>query len=320
MNGITLMSLGKNEGMFLVEWLAHHFALGIDRVVMATNDCDDGSPDLLHAIGRHFPVHHVENSAPMGQLSIHERANRRMMALPQVAKADWVLHVDPDEFLNVRVGDGSVRALADLHADADAVAILWRIFGDNGRRYWDGGFVTEAFWMCEETIPEGRAHKSLFRPSVFGWSSPHMPKEPNKPVDELRIVNTRGEALPLEHNMKPRRTGYALPMELMTWDNACVHHYQVKSRDLSLLKLDRGAANRRGVEKRQPWHKAHRAFNLNQIADRAIDRMRSARLDWVHRLLAVPEIEARHIDCLRWYLARRPLLRQLDAEDPAYRP
>ncbi len=41
MGGYTVITTMKNEGAFLLEWVAHHKALGFDHLVICTNDCDD---------------------------------------------------------------------------------------------------------------------------------------------------------------------------------------------------------------------------------------------------------------------------------------
>ena len=40
----------RNEALFLVEWVAHHLAVGFDRIIVFTNDCDDGTDVMLQAM------------------------------------------------------------------------------------------------------------------------------------------------------------------------------------------------------------------------------------------------------------------------------
>ncbi|MFZ1346925.1 MAG: glycosyltransferase family 2 protein, partial [Tabrizicola sp.] len=37
----------KDEGPTVVEWVAHHLAVGFTEVMVYTNDCTDGTDDLL---------------------------------------------------------------------------------------------------------------------------------------------------------------------------------------------------------------------------------------------------------------------------------
>lgn len=36
-----IVTMMKNEGPYIVEWVAHHLAVGFDRFLVFTNDCDD---------------------------------------------------------------------------------------------------------------------------------------------------------------------------------------------------------------------------------------------------------------------------------------
>ena len=40
--------------------------------------------------------------------------------------------MDIDEFVNIHVGDHTLGALYAALPDADAIAITWRLFGNNG--------------------------------------------------------------------------------------------------------------------------------------------------------------------------------------------
>ena len=41
----TVVSTMKNEGPYILEWVAHYKALGFDRIVVCTNDCEDTTVD-----------------------------------------------------------------------------------------------------------------------------------------------------------------------------------------------------------------------------------------------------------------------------------
>ena len=43
----TVLTTMKNEGAFLLEWFAHHKALGFDRFLICTNDCEDPTTDMV---------------------------------------------------------------------------------------------------------------------------------------------------------------------------------------------------------------------------------------------------------------------------------
>lgn len=301
----TIIAIARNEGLFLVEWVAHHLALGFDHIVIATNDCEDGSDELLNAISSHFPVSYIDNSGASKNLTVQQRGNRLCLEHSVVQESDWVLHIDIDEFLNIRSETGEIKPFLKQHRDADAIALLWKIFGDNGRLHWDGGFVTDAFWSCEANIPFGQGHKTIFRPDVFQGLTPHMPKAPRKPANELNVVNSCGEKLPVDRHYLKRGSAYQLDQELLTWENAYINHYMIKSHDLSRMKLLRGDANGRAVAKRKPGTPEFEYYNRNDVSDVTIQETRNLRLEVYHMMMAVPEIARLHLGCFKWFINMR---------------
>jgi hypothetical protein len=306
----TIVATQKNEGIFLVEWIAHHLGIGFDHIVIATNDCDDGSVELIDEISRHFGVSRIENSDILPGHTIQSSATTRGLRHPQVRESDWVMHIDIDEFVNFPTGQPSIKTFLGRFADADAVALMWRMFGDANRQHWDGGQVTEAFLFAQDiSRADGvLAHKTVFRPSSFCATTPHMPKSPRKPENELRVVNTRGEALPVDRHYDDRHSAYKLPDVLHAWDNAYVNHYAVKSRDLTAIKLMRGDANGRAVHHRKAGTRQFEDFNRNSVVDPTILRSRPARTRVMNRMLAVPAILEAHLACLEWFYDRKRIL------------
>ena len=47
---IVLACTMRNEGPYVLEWVAYHRSIGFTDLVVCTNDCVDGSPDLLDAL------------------------------------------------------------------------------------------------------------------------------------------------------------------------------------------------------------------------------------------------------------------------------
>ena len=48
--GHVLLSSMRDEGPFALEFVAHHRAIGFDRLFIASNDCRDGTDLLLDAL------------------------------------------------------------------------------------------------------------------------------------------------------------------------------------------------------------------------------------------------------------------------------
>ena len=45
---ITAVTTQKNEGAFLLKWIAYHRLIGFTDIVILSNDCEDGSDEMLY--------------------------------------------------------------------------------------------------------------------------------------------------------------------------------------------------------------------------------------------------------------------------------
>ena len=60
---ITTVTCVKNEGPFLLEWIAFHQCIGVTNFLFYSNDCDDGTDTLLDALAELGHVTHLLNPA-----------------------------------------------------------------------------------------------------------------------------------------------------------------------------------------------------------------------------------------------------------------
>jgi hypothetical protein len=295
MEKTTLISTMKNEGPFILEWVAYHKAIGFSDIVIASNDCEDGSNLLLDALCQEGVIAHRPHTVPPDQdpqwaALLHMRNN------PLVSMADWLMCLDADEFLNISNGGGQLRDLIANKDDADAVVVLWRNFGSAGLETWAHGSVLETFTLTESTIyPKNRYHKTIFRNNgKFREMDAHYPLvAPNVDVQDIKIVNSVGERYQFALPEGGSRKLHALHdiEALWTWEGACVNHYAVKSRDLLALKRHRGDnVPGRGDKKFAPdsWYVA--SSDRNEIEDRTVLRIVPALQEWMRALRSSPRI------------------------------
>ena len=45
-----IVSTMKDEGPFILEWVAHYLALGFDHFIINSNDCSDGTDLILQRL------------------------------------------------------------------------------------------------------------------------------------------------------------------------------------------------------------------------------------------------------------------------------
>ena len=97
-----------------------------------------------------------------------------------------------------------------------------------------------------------------------------MPKDPK--VDTVRVVNSRGQALSSDSVFHNRKSRYKVKFHQLTFENACVNHYSIKSRDLFLMKNHRGDGQGVTHERYYLGSELHRNYNRNETEDRRILR------------------------------------------------
>jgi hypothetical protein len=148
---ITAVLCVRNEGAFLLEWLAHHRACGITDFLVFSNDCTDGTDAMLDRLQELGWLTHVRNPGPHPegpQWAALKQADKH----PLVTGADWLLPLDIDEFVNVHVGDRTIPALLSALPEATAITLTWRVFGNAGVVRYRDGLVTETFTRAAPAV------------------------------------------------------------------------------------------------------------------------------------------------------------------------
>lgn len=173
----------RNEGPFIVEWVAWYRRLGFTDIVVVTNNCADRSVDLLDALQAAGWVHHIRHDVPPGDPITAPKlaAAKRHEA---VRRAAWVMVCDVDEFLVIHRGDGLLADLLAPHVAPDGapqilgMSINWRVFGTDGQRqFLDTPVHRQFFWACNAQARLSRAVKSIHRaPKWFKSLGEHGPK------------------------------------------------------------------------------------------------------------------------------------------------
>jgi hypothetical protein len=307
---IALVATMRNEGPYILEWLAYHRLIGFTEILVCTNDCDDGSPDLLDALERLSVVRHLRcTPAPDDKAQLF--AYRKAEAALAPDWPDALMVLDADEFLNVHVGTGLVTDLLGTVPEATAFLINWRIFGASGHEHWSPEPVLQRF---TQAAPLNNGVNWSYK-TLFTWADAyHCPLLPHGPgfamadrVAELRPVDGAGLALPERY----ARSEEFLQSEpgRVSWALAQVNHYNTRSWEDYLVKHDRGGGL--GPER---WARDENwsIFNRNEEEDLSIQRHLLGVAESVVALLTDDGVRAAHRRCCKLYgrhverLARNP--------------
>ena len=293
----------KDDGPYIVEWLAHHLAAGFGRMLVLTHDCTDGSEDLMKALTLDSRIQHVPFEQTEGK-TVQWQALSLAAQHPCYKHADWALFFDIDEFLCLD-GPADLTSLIDA-TGGDAIALPWRFFGSGGQKEKTEGLTPERFIHAAPwDLPFPLAHlfKTLHRPAAFQKPGVHRPRarKGETPAwtgpDGTGFPNGFGEAqnfVSLYGHVRGRR---------LAWLN----HYALRSQDEFLLKSMRGLPNHMDrVIDVTYWIER----NWNSVVDRTISGMLPATWSEYQRLLALPGVAEAHQTCLRAHADRLAILSQ----------
>ena len=89
----------RNEGPFLIEWIAYHKAIGFSSIALYTNDNTDGSISLLRKLAEAKIITLVENSAGKYENPQVKAYEHSLHMRPDLRMYKWFMYLDGDEFL-----------------------------------------------------------------------------------------------------------------------------------------------------------------------------------------------------------------------------
>lgn len=142
---MTLVAIARNEGPYIVEWLAHHLAIGFDRIVVYDNESTDDTGRFVRAISmRDIRVRRVPWPSPSNdsaQVLAYQHARTHV-------DTSWVMYLDIDEFLVPFAYDGMAELIGSLPDDVSSLHVNWRGFGSSGLTEPSYDCVTRAFTRC----------------------------------------------------------------------------------------------------------------------------------------------------------------------------
>lgn len=303
---ILIVTTMRDEGPFVLEWIAHHRALGVSDFLVFTNACSDGTDRLLDLLAPAGVVHCRQQPAPSD--SPQWTALKAAWEHRLRAAADWIAVIDCDEFINLRPPLKTLGALLSHVGQADAVVLPWRLFGAAGQDRFEDVPITARFTRA---APQPCAYpvvasffKTLFRNDdrIRGLGV-HRPRAVQ--AEPLLWVDGSGRRLPAAVAQRPGRINlHGLPPATALVQ---LNHYSLRSAESFMIKRARGLPNRRD----KPVDAAYWIErNLNTEEDTSILCHQAAMLEVRNALLALPGVADAHAGaCARHRAAFRTMMR-----------
>lgn len=241
--GSLIITCMKNEGPYLLDWLAFHRSIGFEHFIIYANDCTDGTDEMLKRLDALGYIAYRPNSefGPEGP-QIH--ALRAVLDEPLYQSATLTCHIDADEFINIQCGDGTLDALRAANSDATHVALSWRMFGHDGQLSIPERPIFEVNQKAAPTVCPFPHYihgiKTLsFAPHLYQSLGAHRPKG----LDQInrrhvKWINGSGQDMTARY----RDTHWRSNLKSVGYELVQLNHYALRSLDGYFVKRARGRA------------------------------------------------------------------------------
>ena len=323
--GPCVVATLRNEGPYLLEWIAYHRAIGFEAFYLYSNDNEDGSDALLGALADAGAITWLANQVPEGASARARAYGHAFGVLPEVLAHRWVLTADADEFFvfdRERFGSVNDYLAWQERRSVDAVAVNWLPFGSADAPGWpDTPLVMRNTRVLNRRHlgEEVRLVKTLARPAMMMHSGAHAPV-----TDERRTLVYRAASGELHGGSRAggEADGLEFAQTLRT-EAAAVHHYLFKSAEEWAWKKSRNSGDG-GLDRRtrvMAQSDAHSFMRQHRAADVVIDdravRCAPALAEGIAALRALPGVAAAEAAMRTACAARLAAIAEAYRSDPA---
>ena len=242
----------RDDGIYALEWIAHHLTLGFEGIFVYTNDNADGSEHLLRRLAEHGVITLVESETAGGvrpELKAFEHATN---LLHELRDFEWVLFVDSDEFLQL-----GPRYANRIEAVLDDVAVM-----PDGER--PSAIVYEWLWCNSGMVFERTPGLLMER---FPYASPHWVTKSLVRLGDLismrrqHVPDLRQGCAMVDSMFGPMDAELAAQRRPPQYGGGRINHYWPKSFEEFSLKKARGdSLFLDEIENRTEYHRGFRHF------------------------------------------------------------
>lgn len=301
---ITAVTCVKNEGPFVIEWIAYHRLIGVTDFLFYSNDCTDATDLLLDRLADHGLLTHLPN--PATNRAYQMQALRAAKGHPLVRNADWVWIADVDEFLNIHVGDHTIPALIQACGDPQAISVTFQFMANSGKEgFKDQPVITQFLrshnpdiWATDMAIEVKTLVRQDFPTDYFGAHRPFHDDATARPT----WTDGSGRPVPPRFRTQANKRRIRAFPARGARAFATLNHYALRSLDSYLVKNDRGDVNR---ENRAFDDSYWRARNDGSYIDGSILRLEAALRDEMDQLKALEGVGALHEEAVTRHQAKR---------------
>ena len=227
---VCVLATARNEGIYLLEWIAYHRSIGVEAFFLYSNDNNDGSDALLAALAQAGVITWISSELKVGSSAQPKAYGHALQLLPNILDYRWTLVIDLDEYF--AFDRGRFAGIQDYIAwqearPTEAIAFNWLVFGSGGADAWREDPLTSRFVA---RLPWHDPHiKTMVRTNLALHSRPHHPV-----TDACHGFVTRNASGAM-HVIGDGPSFSAKPEA----DTAWINHYFLKSAEEFVWKFSR---------------------------------------------------------------------------------
>jgi hypothetical protein len=310
-----IVATARNEGVYLLEWIAYHKAVGFDHIFLYSNDNEDGSDALLEALAAAGEVTWIKNVVGPGRRAQWKAYGHALRIMPDTLDFEWSLLIDLDEFFVPGPMFASIGDFLNWHSSrvVDAIGVNWLMVSSNGESHWRDEPMATRF---PKAISGANPHiKSLFRTHKFTHSYAH---DPGTLKDEPIVFrNASGDV----HRYDPLLSRGIATNPDMTM--AAIIHFFFKSNEEFVWKSSRNRGDHACANEMNfaGWDeailRAHVASSASGQTETGLSRFSHRMLAQINRLLADPKAREANDRVKTIYKERIGQLVQMAVTHPA---
>lgn len=174
----------------VLEWIAYHLVLGFDNVLILDHASRVPIRRKLqpYNFNGRVTVLRLEANHETGNYGSNFKKYLLNEIIPQFMKehnAEWFIHLDADEYINLNNNYKNVKAFLNSHPEAHQIALNWVCFGTSGHDTQPKGFLIENFTRCSERCPKMEVKCFVRAKQIIGCKQIHywLINEPSRSID-----------------------------------------------------------------------------------------------------------------------------------------
>jgi len=198
---IAVCAIGKNENLYIREWVEYYKNLGITKIFLYDNN-DLNGERFEEVINDYITTGFIKISNWRGKIKTTKNHQEQLNGTTIQGQAykecyynnyknyDWIAFFDIDEFLSIVYKYNNVNEFLNDFNDYDGIKVQWRMYGDKGNLYYENKPVIERF-KNKENMGYFNRIKTILKSKKYNFNlkfNAHTAMN-----EELYIVNLKKE-------------------------------------------------------------------------------------------------------------------------------